>query len=113
MFKNKCFKNKKQSITRTDKDCWKIEYTIKGKNVHLRIKIYVKTEERSSSVGVSSTKPAECNIYLFTKNEKVYKLMTDEYGNVISRIECSFYSLHVFKQHIYKEIILGKIFPKS
>ena len=39
--------------------------------------------------------------------------MADKHGNVISRIECSFYCPKVFKEYVYKNIILGKIFPKS
>ena len=78
------------------------------------MKIYIKSEERASSAGVSKTKPSECNIYLFCKNRKMYYLLSDKYGNVISRIECSFYILNVvFKENVYKNIILGKIFPKS
>ena len=78
------------------------------------MKIYIKSEERASSVGVSKTKPSECNIYLFNTNGKIYFLLSDKYGNVISRIECSFYILNVvFKDYVYKNIMLGTIFPEN
>jgi hypothetical protein len=77
------------------------------------MKIYIKTEERITSKGVANTQAAESNMYMFVKNNKIYELIADSKGNVVSRIECSFYDLRVFKSAIYKEIILGKIFPKN
>ena len=40
-------------------------------------------------------------------------MLSDEKGNVISRIEVSFNDRRIFGENTYKDIILGQIFPKS
>ena len=80
---------------------------------NLRKKIYIKSEEILTSCGVIRYKPDECNKFLFVSNDKIYKLICDEEGNVISRIEVSFNDSRIFTVDTYKDIVLGAIFPKS
>ena len=81
--------------------------------MNLRCKVYIKSEEILTSCGVIRVKPDECNKYLFVTNDKIYQLLSDEEGNVISRIEVSFNDRRIFRENTYKDIVLGKIFPKS
>ena len=92
---NEHFQKHPITMSENIKKSWKLEYSLKYKKMQfIRIKFYVKTEELLTSCGVTTTQTRDPMTFLLNHAKANYnykRSIFSEDGNVITRLECSFY----------------------